>query len=130
VKRSQSGVVMLVVLGAIMVVIILANIIMTLMSSQSRLTHHQVSRIQAYYAAMGAINYTYEQLRQRVWQAGETHTIPFDLGNDFRPASIVSVTVTIVPSQNTNLIAPCYRPILDGTACISAFVDYTRPVAS
>lgn len=51
------------VLGTILVVTILANVIMGLMLSQSRFTHHQVSRIQAYYACVAAMNYVLEQLR-------------------------------------------------------------------
>lgn len=61
--QVKKGVVLLIVLGTILLVVILANIILSTMSSQSRLTHHQVSRIQAYYAAMAGINYAFESIR-------------------------------------------------------------------
>ena len=51
------------VLGTLLVVVTLANVILTIISSQSRLTHHQVSRIQAYYAAMAGVNYAFERVR-------------------------------------------------------------------
>jgi len=55
------------VLGMLLVVVTLANAILTIISSQSRFTHHQVSRIQAYYAAMAGVNYTFEMLRTAAW---------------------------------------------------------------
>jgi Tfp pilus assembly protein PilX len=41
----------------------LANIILSVVSSQSRLTHHQISRIQAFYAAQAGVNYAREMIR-------------------------------------------------------------------
>jgi Tfp pilus assembly protein PilX len=68
--QVKKGVVLLVVLGTILLVVILANIILNSMSSQSRLTHHQVSRIQAYYAAQAGMNYALERLRIPNWTVG------------------------------------------------------------
>lgn len=62
-EKGQKGVVLLLVLGTLLVVIILANVVLSIVSSQSRLTHHQVSRIQAYYASQAAVNYALEKLR-------------------------------------------------------------------
>lgn len=60
---------MLIVLGTLLMVIVLANIILGLISSQSRLTHHQVSRIKSSYLAQGMLNYANEMLRKGSWAA-------------------------------------------------------------
>lgn len=41
----------------------LAGVVLSLISSQGRLTQHQVSRIQAQYAAQSGMNLAYEKLR-------------------------------------------------------------------
>lgn len=50
------------VLAILMVIVALANVVLSTMLNQSKLTHHQVTRIQAYYAALGYANYTYQKL--------------------------------------------------------------------
>lgn len=67
---NEKGVVLYLVLGILLVVVVLANVILAIISSQSRLTHHQVSRIQAYYATQAAMNLTFENLRTGVWATG------------------------------------------------------------
>jgi len=62
-KLDRKGIVLFIVLGTIFIVLLLANIILNLFTSQARLTHHQVSRIQAYYASMAGVNYAIEKLR-------------------------------------------------------------------
>ncbi len=54
---------LLIVLGIILIAVILANAIMNIMLSQSRLTQHQVNRIQAYYANLAGMNYALDRLR-------------------------------------------------------------------
>lgn len=105
---------MFIVLATLMIVIVLANVMLNIMSSQSRLTHHQVSRIQAYYAAQAGMNYALEMLRIGTWipssiggsnkyaclngcvDSGVTanYTIPTDSDIPF------SVQVTIYPLQS------------------------------
>jgi Tfp pilus assembly protein PilX len=63
-KHASRGVALLVVIVTILVLVILANIIINYMLSQSRLTHHNVSRIQAYYASMAGVNLAYDKLRR------------------------------------------------------------------
>jgi len=82
------------VLGMLLVVMVLANVVIRMMLSQSRLTRHQVGRIQAYYATWAGINYAIEQLRLGNWHPGETHTLPFN-SDDFYPASIINKQVLI-----------------------------------
>lgn len=67
----KRGIVLFITLGMLLVVMALANVILSIISSQSRLTHHQASRIQAYYASQAAVNYTLEKLR-----TGDANWIP------------------------------------------------------
>lgn len=60
---NKKGVILFIVLATVLIVVILAGVILSLISSQSRLTNHQVSRIKAYYAAKGIMNYVLEKLR-------------------------------------------------------------------
>ncbi|MFA5177455.1 MAG: hypothetical protein WC440_04845 [Candidatus Omnitrophota bacterium] len=69
---SRKGVVLLVVLATVLVVIILAGVILSIVSNQSRITAHQVSRIKAYYAARGMMNYALEMLRKKTWVSDDT----------------------------------------------------------
>lgn len=69
-ESNKRGVVLFIVLATLMIVIVLANVILNIMSSQSRLTHHQVSRIQSYYAAQAGMNLALERLRTGTWNTG------------------------------------------------------------
>jgi len=64
---KKKGVILFIVLATILVVAILSGVILSIISSQSRLTHHQVSRIKAFYAGKGMMNYTLEMLRKGNW---------------------------------------------------------------
>ena len=65
--NEKRGVVLFIVLATILLVIILSGVILRIISSQSRLTHHKVSRIKAYYAGRGMINYAFERFRTGAW---------------------------------------------------------------
>ena len=68
-KNNKKGAILFIVLAVILVVVILSGVILSIISSQSRLTHHQVSRIKAYYASRGVMNYALEMLRTNAWVA-------------------------------------------------------------
>jgi len=72
---KREGVVLLIVLGTLLVVIVLAGIILSIISSQSRLSNHQISRIKAYYASRGMVNYALEMLRDGTWVADATANV-------------------------------------------------------
>ncbi|MFH0790443.1 MAG: hypothetical protein V2A64_02320 [Candidatus Omnitrophota bacterium] len=72
--NRNKGIALLMVLTTLLVAAILGAILMNFMASQARLTHHQVSRIQAYYAAFAGMNYAYERLRTGTWAAGTNCT--------------------------------------------------------
>jgi len=63
IRFEKKGVVLLIVLGMLLVVVSLVTVMLSFILSHARLTHHQTSRIQAYYASMAGINYALEKLR-------------------------------------------------------------------
>ena len=70
---NRKGVLLLIVIGTILVVVTLSTVMLRIMLSQSRLTHHQVSRIQAQYAAKAGVIYALEKLRRNddtCWSSG------------------------------------------------------------
>jgi hypothetical protein len=99
---EKKAVALFLTLFIILLVVILANIILNIMSSQSRLTHHQVSRIQAYYASMAGINAAIEQLRLGQWTTTPLNT-PYKLCkssgcsivDDKLPSVVKEVAITI-----------------------------------
>jgi Tfp pilus assembly protein PilX len=62
--NNTKGQLLFIVIGTIMVVAALSTVILRIMLSQSRLIHHQVSRIQAQYAAKAGIIYALDKLRR------------------------------------------------------------------
>lgn len=67
---SHKGVATLLVLLIILIGVIVANATLMIISSQFRLSHHQVNRIKAFYAAQAGINYAVERLRTKTWATG------------------------------------------------------------
>ncbi|MCX5699037.1 MAG: hypothetical protein NTX01_05025 [Candidatus Omnitrophica bacterium] len=63
-NRDKRGIILFIVIGVIMVVVILATVVLRIISNQSRLTHHQVSRIQAQYAAKAGVLYALDKMRR------------------------------------------------------------------
>ena len=61
---NRKGVALALVLMIILVVVILSNVTLSIMNSQNRFTHHQVSRLQAYYACQAAMNLAFERMRK------------------------------------------------------------------
>jgi hypothetical protein len=65
-NNNRRGVLLFIVIGTIIVVATLATVILRIILSQSRLTHHQVSRIQSQYAAKAGVLYALDKLRLRL----------------------------------------------------------------
>jgi len=61
---SNKGIALLTVLVVLLVVVALAVGILNITLNQSRLTHHKVSRIQAYYATTAGVNFALDKLRR------------------------------------------------------------------
>jgi len=64
---GEKGIALFMALGLLMIVVVFANIVLTLMLSQSRVTGHQVGRIQAYYAGTAGMNLALDNLRSGIW---------------------------------------------------------------
>jgi len=62
-KTNSKGIALYMVLAVLLIVVIFGSIILNLIHNQSRLTHHQIKRIQAYYAAQAGITYALEAIR-------------------------------------------------------------------
>jgi len=131
--KGNKGVVLFIVLMTLFIVVILANIMLQIMSSQSRLTHHQLSRMQAYYAGFGAGNYAYDKIRRGEWPmpaAGTSYIRRIcrttgagcNVIEPSLPVSIQSVTIT-VSSRGVNSCNPPASPT--PAYCITSFTDYT-----
>jgi len=120
---NSRGMALAMVLGTLLVVVILANVILAIISSQTRLTHHQVSRIQAYYAAQAGINYALEKLRlgnDPDWplRGGYSRKLcrsSCDINDPDLPASIKEVNI-IVGEPGSGI---------SNTSTVSATVNYT-----
>lgn len=67
IEANNKAVALLLVLATIVVVVILASVALRLILNQFRLTHHQVSRIRAYYASFGGMNLALEKIRLGDW---------------------------------------------------------------
>lgn len=124
---DKKGVVLAIVVSMVLVVSILIGVALRIASNQSRLIHHQVSRIQAYYASMAGINYAFEKLRRgndpACWPASGNFTRRLlrsgagacDITDPDLPASILRVDI-LVGSPGAGI---------DGTTPISATAIYT-----
>jgi len=123
-ENPPKGIALLIVLTTILIVIVLAGVMLTTMSSQSRITHHQVSRAQGYYAAQAGMVYALERLKSGEWKPGinctNLTTNPCNLSDSDFPPSVRSVGIII----NNNTINDCYPPYGD-VACVSVVVNYT-----
>jgi Tfp pilus assembly protein PilX len=66
-NMKEKGVILFIVLGTILIVALLANVLLNIVSSHSRLSFHQADRIQAYYAAQAGMNLALYNLRKGTW---------------------------------------------------------------
>lgn len=130
--QAKKGILLFMVLGMILIIVILAVVILSIISSQSRLTHHQVSRIQAFYAAQAGMNYAVEMLR--IGPAGggwDVTSCPPPGGcplndADF-PHTIVQPIIIIIKSTGGDPSPEGSGPIMPNSAPIIVTVDYTAP---
>ena len=141
IRFEKKGVVLLIVLGMLLVVVSLVTVILSFILSHARLTHHQTSRIQAYYASMAGINYALEKLRVREWayspnscpdpvSGDPTCTVP-EAGPDAAfPKSIVNQRAYIVFCSSGDTCyrtsTPCSPPPGAGIDfCVNSTATYT-----
>jgi len=137
-KIKQKGIVLVLVLATILIVVLLGIAVLNIISSQSRLTHHQLSRIQAYYANRAAINYAIERLRiggppaVGGWVAGTncqfgSPCTESDVGlnlagvnGDFKSPALTGISLIIRADSDPACLSPGVA------ACISCTATYTH----
>lgn len=129
--------VLFIVLAFFLVVMLIANLTMRFISSQSRLTHHSVSRIQAEYAAKAALLYAYDMLRRGTWvvtaaQPSRTYYLcrsasgcpgvaSQQILDPSFPLSIHHVYINVTRADGVTCIPPAGS---GSTACITARAEY------
>lgn len=143
-RINKKGIALFIVLATIFIVILLANIILSIMSSQSRLTHHQISRIQAYYSTMSGANYAFDKLRRAddlaSWYipassssyqfclsrvAGSCGAAIPDIIDTNLPISVQSILITVASQGAVLPTGDTCNPPAGITVCIYATATYT-----
>lgn len=131
-KSKQKGLAIFMVLSILLVVIVLANVILAIISSQARFTHHQVSRIQAYYATQAGINYAIEKLRKGDWKYPDNCPKNDPCGID--DADLPLIKIIFCPRgdrcafpPNPEASAPVCEPPSGLDFCIRVNTTYTYP---
>ncbi len=126
---NKKGVILFIVIGVIMVVAMLSIVILRIISNQSRLTHHQLSRIQGQYAAKAGVLYALEKLRRNdaAWlvsgtkrmckQVGVPDCNTPDIIESNLPSTIQYVDIIVYDPETTGP--------LTGTRKVSAKASYT-----
>jgi Tfp pilus assembly protein PilX len=122
-NRSKKGVILFIVVGVIMVVAILATVMLRVIANQSRLTHHQISRIQAQYAARAGVIYALDKLRRNDdascvsaggWTMRSSGSAACDVIEPDLPNSVLDVVITVGASGSG----------VAGTRKVSATANY------
>ena len=137
--KKKSGIILFIALMTLLIVVLLANVVLSLMSSQSRITQHQIGRIQAFYAAQAGMVYALEMLRKGTASGGWNQASCAPPGCAFPDANFPS-TVRDPVSNTTSQIrivfcpqgltcnpstTPCVTPAADYPFCINVTADYT-----
>ena len=128
-SRDKRGAILFIVIGIIMVVVILTTVTLSIVSNHSRLTYHQVSRIQAEYAAKAGLVFALEKLRFGTWTYSPTNSCPVStpcvISETGFPGSILSVSVVFVPSGSQRLVdSPHCSPPPGNSFCVSSTADF------
>ncbi len=124
---NKRGVILFIVIGVIMVVAMLSIVILRIISNQSRLTLHQLSRIQAQYAAKAGVLYALDKLRRNddvvCWSASGSYT---RIMRRSGPAPCVVIEPNLPNSiSQVDIIVDVPGSGIFGTRKISAKANYT-----
>ena len=130
-------------------VVILATVVMKVIMNQSRLTGHQLGRVQAYYASLAGINLAYDRLMAAsggvAWPlpppyyvkaicrygAATPQGVPCAIVDDKLPNATTYVLIAVAPNGQAafSVGSPPNRAdfpacVTTSTACIMAYVSY------
>lgn len=128
---ENRGVALFMVLVTILMVLVLANVVLSLVANQNRLAHHEISRMQALYAAQAGMVYALEKLRNGQWvygvncpsgtpceapPGGDAGFVPYVVNN--------RAYITFCPSGSTCNSIVCSPPA-GTTFCVQSLAEYT-----
>lgn len=131
---NKKGIAIFMVLATILIVVVLANVVLAIISNQSRLTRHEVGRIQAYYAAQAGLVYALEMLRNGSWVYGsdcpngspclisDNGFAPYIVGNQVAVIFCPSGSSCNVGTSTVDCRSPNPPP---NDFCVQSFVNYT-----
>lgn len=131
--RSRKGAILFIVLGVLMVVAFLATVILRITSNQARLTHHQVTRIQASYASKAGMILAFEKLRLGVWTQDPVAIRYYCINGNVDSSVVCLETLNDPAIECGNKSTPCNvqiaiypltQPGIDGTARVEIKTDY------
>jgi len=112
-KMNKKGAALFLVLAIIFGVILLSGVVLNLITNQSKLTDHQVKRMQAYYAAQAGMNYGFEQLR--IADAASPWLTDTTSSRTFRICGSAYAAIASPASLCTgeNITEPSFPPIIN-----------------
>lgn len=130
---NRKGAILFIVVGIIMVVAVLAAALLRTISNQSRLTHHQVTRIQAQYAAKAGMVLVFDKLRRGDWVQDPVNINYYCINGDVDGVACLETIIDInpitglpyIPYNVQIAIYPQSQPGINGTARIEIKTDYT-----
>ncbi|MDD4894423.1 MAG: hypothetical protein PHW54_03820 [Candidatus Omnitrophica bacterium] len=133
IRFGKKGVVLLIILVALLVVVTLAAVVVRTILSNARFTHHQTSRIQAYYAGMAGVNYALQMIRAGSWVVGTSCVSGCSIktlfaATDFKPPIFVTSAndiIITIRSYPDSVYCPSSYNLPANTGCISVKVNYT-----
>lgn len=101
---NHKGIAIYIVIVILLIVVALAAIAVVVMRSQTTLTQHQVTRIQAYYAGLGGLAYAYDSLTRNpvCWPA--TGDIAFTICREAADANCGGACSAIDPSLPRSIL--------------------------
>ncbi len=112
---------------------ILANIILSVVLNQSRLTKHRVSRIQAYYAAQMGMVYGIEKLRLGSWVSpyGMYYIKRDSCGSPADPKCLIEpelpFSISNVTIQVENVVSGPYQGLVKIISAANYTYTYINP---
>lgn len=112
-NRGRKGIALFIVLSIILVVMTLTIVILRITSSQARLTHHQISRISAYYADRAALNLAFDKLRTGSWTQNPTTIVYYCINkkvdaavtcsDTFIDANLPNIQIAVHPAGGSGI---------------------------
>lgn len=133
--NANKGIAIYLVLGALIMAVVLAKVILNLIFNQANIGHHRQGRVQAYYASLAGMNYAIEKLRNGSWTAGDcTVGAPCYIPEDEFPPTIESFDgsgnrqfrIIFCPAgSDCGGDFDCLSPPAGATVCVYSSVQYT-----